>query len=155
MKRLILTLTLLHTIAAFGQLSGKYSSYSKTKEHYIFLISDSSFEYHYQYDIFGDHLKGTYTVKGKTIKFKYIKNASDSILNSLPPDSLFLGGDTLYEYSNGKVKRKSDRYLIEYKPNRAERQNFRRKNLFFGPYVSKRRSIYYMRKVENSPSIDR
>jgi hypothetical protein len=126
-------------------------------DHYIIFRDDSTFEYFYQHDIFGDHLNGKYNVSGAKVKLTYLYNYNAdgrySTLHSNPPDSLFYENDKLYELRNGKVVRRSENYQISYTPKEDQRHLFRRKYVICGPFVAKRKPTFYMRREGSADNI--
>lgn len=165
MKLTIFFFTLFHAaiiLNAQSKLAGKYYSNSWNDVINLSISEDSIFEYsrssHMQYD----EAKGRIFVINDTIFFEYSKDntskdsskiyASDIVSSTAQyrPQKLFFYNNKLFGIgANGEVIRKTKRQSVGNFIRHSDWKKWYRKKYFlFGPYLTKRVSVYYLAKVD-------
>ena len=150
------------TCIAQNKISGTYGDIRFSNAS-LNLSEDSTFTYSRKWHMGGDKSNGHYLIKGDSIflKFRplrvdtgYIEGKPTIIFNSEAlgaidrPDTLVYKKDKLYRIENGRIINKTERQQANFIKTKGWRKWYRKKYYLFGPYISRKRNIYYVKKIK-------
>jgi len=150
------------TSSAQSKIPGNYMVDKNSKDVFLNLNKDSTFSYSWKGHMWSDKSSGLYKTKGDTIYLKFRPLTGDTSYQDgkmfiLPtealsainrPDTLFYRKAKLFRLENGQVVDRTKRGKATFIKSKGWRKWVRRKYYLFGPYISRKRRIHYLDKVD-------